>query len=115
MTDESIFAYGFDSKGNGILLFGKAISEYIKSDALAWMHFDLTNANAQSWIRKELPYLDPFIAEALLAGETPPRMTQIEDGAILILRGVNFNPDEKQEDMVSIWMWSDTVRIITVQ
>ena len=115
MTDEAVFAFGLDGKGGGTPLRGEAISQHIKDDQLAWVHFDLNNEQAQKWIRKELSYLDPFVAEALLAEETRPRMTQLDDGTILILRGVNFNDDQKQEDMISIRMWIDANRIISVQ
>ena len=45
-------------------------------------HFD--------WLEKEIAYLDPFIIDALLADETRPRITPINDGIFMNLRGVNL-------------------------
>ena len=115
MNNQAVFAYGLDGNGGGKPLVGDAISEHIKEDQLAWVHFDLNNKDAHQWIRNELSYLDPFVAEALLAVETRPRMTQIDDGAILVLRGVNFNEEQKQEDMIATRIWIDGKRIISVQ
>lgn len=110
-----LLAYRFDGKGRGIPIAGKAISDSIKGRQLAWVHMDLTHPESRNWLDREIDYLDPFIRDALLAEETRPRMTQIEDGMLLILRGVNLNEESDPEDMVSIRMWIDAHRIISLQ
>ncbi|MGR3571134.1 zinc transporter ZntB, partial [Brevirhabdus sp.] len=49
------------------------------------------------------------------AEETRPRTTPIADGALMILRGVNLNEGAEPEDMVSIRLWVDAHRIISLQ
>jgi len=71
--------------------------------------------DTQQWLEKELDYLDPFVVTALIADETRPRMTQIGNGALIILRGVNLNTGADIEDMVSIRLFIDNDRIISVQ
>ena len=39
----------------------------------------------------------------------------IGDGALVILRGANTNTDQSPEDMISVRMWIDAHRIISVQ
>ena len=115
MSEHIFLAYGFDGKGGGTPLEGDAISQQIKDDALAWVHLDASHPDSKNWLEKEIAYLDPFIIEALLAEETRPRMTQIDDGVLLILRGVNLNENADPEDMVSIRLWVDKHRIISVR
>tara|TARA_R110000868_G_scaffold189695_4_gene433193 strand:- start:14931 stop:15902 length:972 start_codon:yes stop_codon:yes gene_type:complete len=115
MSGNILLAYNFDGKGGGKALEGDAISQQIKDDTLAWVHLDAQHPETKGWLENEISYLDPFIIEALLADETRPRMVQIGDGVLLILRGVNLNKDSSPEDMVSIRMWVDAHRIISVR
>lgn len=91
MSGHILLAYGFDGKGGGEALTGDAISKQIRDDKLAWVHMDANHSDTRTWLEKEIAYLDPFIIEALLADETCPRMTEIDGGVLLILRGVNLN------------------------
>ncbi|KEO58044.1 zinc transporter ZntB [Thioclava indica] len=90
------------------------ISAALRDDRLAWAHLDGTNPSAQSWIREELDYLDPQAVEALLDVDTRPRMSLAGDGLLVILRAINFNEGEDPEDMVSLRMYLDARRILTI-
>ena len=115
MGDHVLLAYTF-ANGKAEQLNGNAIANQIKStEHLSWVHMDANHPETKSWLEKEAEYLDPFIIEALLADETRPRMTQIDKGVLLILRGVNLNKDANPEDMVSIRLWIDEYRIISVR
>ena len=115
MKEHILLAYSIDTKGGGKPLTGSAISKQIKDDTLAWVHLDANHPDTRSWLKKEISYLDPFIIEALLAEETRPRMTQIDNGVLLILRGVNLNENADPEDMISIRLWVDQHRIISLR
>lgn len=115
MSGHILLAYGFDGKGGGTALNGKEISQHLEDDKLAWVHLDANDSKTPEWMQAEISYLDPFIIEAILAEETRPRLTEIGDGAIIILRGVNLNEEGDEEDMVSIRLWIDAHRIISVQ
>lgn len=114
-ADPYLFAYAFDGKGGGRPLEGDEVAKTIQSKALAWAHFDATHKGARRWLREEIDYLDPLVVEGLLADETRPRFAQFNDGVLLILRGVNLNENAEAEDMVSIRIWADAQRIISVQ
>lgn len=110
-----LYSAAITGDGHGQLLSKTEISDYIRADALAWVHLDGRQAEAREWIEREISYLDPLIVDALLAGETRPRLVEFEQGALMILRGVNLNQDAQPEDMVSIRLWVDAHRIISVQ
>lgn len=115
MNDSILLALTFDGKGKGTPLEGDAIAKTIKSKQLAWVHLDANHPDTKHWIEQETSYLDPYIADALLDDETRPRMTEIGNGILLILRGVNLNENADPEDMVSIRLWIDPHRIISVR
>ena len=59
--------------------------------------------------------IDPVYADALLAAETHPRAVSAGDCLLVILRGVNTAPDSDPEDMVSLRIWLEETRVISVR
>jgi zinc transporter len=111
-----LYAGTIDESGGGKPLGGGGVSKVTKGDsALAWVHLNVSDPASRQWLEKEVTYLDPIIVDALLAGETRPRILEFEAGVLLILRGVNLNEDAQPEDMVSIRLWVDEHRIISTQ
>ncbi|MGH1351881.1 MAG: zinc transporter ZntB [Methyloligellaceae bacterium] len=110
-----LYACTLDGNGNGHPLDEASMSEKVSSDELTWVHLDANSEAAQKWLRSEIPYLDSIIVDALLAEETRPRILEFEKGVLMILRGVNLNEDAQPEDMVSIRLWVDGSRIISVR
>ena len=115
MTSPILLAYDFDGVGGGKSVSDKAIARELKNEKLAWVHLDLSHPDTKPWLHKKISYLDPFVVDALVAEETRPRVAEIGDGALIILRGVNLNENADPEDMVSIRLWIDAERIISVQ
>ena len=117
MTEENaiIYAIKINGDGSGTKLEGDDISKLIKAEDLAWVHFDATHPGTRTWLENELQYLDPIIIDALLADETRPRIVEFPEGVLLILRGVNLNENSAPEDMVSIRLWIDEHRIISMR
>lgn len=90
------------------------LREVLEAEALGWVHLDGTQPQAESWITQHLDYLDPQAIEALLDKASRPRLTALGQGLMLILRVVNLNEGEDPEDMVSLRVWIDAHRIVTV-
>ncbi|MBG78112.1 MAG: zinc transporter ZntB [Alphaproteobacteria bacterium] len=105
----------FDGKGGATPLDGMAITQKVKEKSLAWVHLDANHQESREWLKRELNYLDPLVVEALVADETRPRVAQFQGGVLLILRGVNLNEGADPEDMVSLRVWVDDSRIISLQ
>ena len=77
-----------------------------------WAHLDL--GADQDWLRRKAG-LDAVVVQSLLANETRPRCTVHESGLMMTLRGVNLNPESQSEDMVSLRVWVEKGRLITVR
>ncbi len=109
------FSYAFTPEGKATKLDVERVSEELKNEGLAWVHLDANEEATKEWLEREVNYLDHLIIDALIAEETRPRVIEFESGLLIILRGVNLNQNSEAEDMVSIRMWVDGDRIITVQ
>jgi zinc transporter len=79
-----------------------------------WVHLDYSSEASRNWLEMESK-VGALVAEALLSEETRPRTTLIGDAVLLSLRGVNLNPGEEPEDMVSIRMCVTGHRIISTR
>lgn len=114
-TEAIIFGWTFDGKGGGRRLAPEETAEEIRNAGLSWVHLNATDDGARIWLQAEAKYLDDIILDALLADETRPRVLDVGSGMLLILRGVNMNPDSDPEDMVSLRIWIDEERIISIE
>lgn len=110
-----IHACTLEGNGGGVDLEGIAISEAIKDERLAWVHLDANKPESREWLQTEISYLDNIIIDALLAEETRPRILEFGEGALMILRGMNLSADARPEDMISIRLWIDAHRIISIE
>jgi len=115
VSDPVLLSYSLDRSGGGVALHDGAISRLLKDDQLAWAHLNAEHPDTAAWLRREVGYLNDFVVNALLADETRPRILPIGEGVLLILRGVNLNENASPEDMVSIRLWIDPHRIISLQ
>ncbi len=109
-----ICAYGFDSSGVATALDGAALGAWREDDGWHWVHLDRTSEETEPWLR-DAANLDELAIEALLQEETRPRCVSIGNGLLVILRGVNLNVGADPEDMVSIRLWIDEKRVISLR
>jgi len=112
--DGLVVSYLLDGNGGGEQVGWETIRGWKPDDGLLWVHLNRDSADSRKWLTQESG-LDPLVAEALLAESTRPRSAQLRDGVMLFLRGVNLNPGADPEDMVSIRLWLDGNRIISVR
>ena len=83
-----------------------------ESPGYRWVHLDLNHDAARTWIEA---HTDAVVAESLTLEESRPRCVAHDNGVLLILRGVNMNPDSDPEDMVSIRLWVCSHLIVSVR
>lgn len=112
-----LFSYCLDGKGGATRLdIQNNINQIDNTNQkIIWTHLDAKNPQTKEWLNQELGSLDPFISDALIVEETRPRFIQINDGMLIILRGMNPNKEANPEDMISIRLWIDKTRIISTR
>ncbi len=105
MNDVVVFSLALNGEGG--------YTEASDTDNPNWVHLDCSLGNA------EQPLvgmgLEPRVAESMVRSDTRPRTVTTEDGLLVVLRGVNTNPGADPEDMVSLRMWIERDRLITVR
>lgn len=80
---------------------------------LLWVNLDRNSPAARDWLERSSG-LDSLTVEALLQEDTRPRLASQGGGLLIILRGVNLNPGADPEDMVSIRLWMDAGRVVSL-
>ncbi len=105
-----------------ILLDGQGGARHISMDAegdrklpdgaILWVHVRQSSGEDGAWLSALGG--DAIVASALMAEETRPRCTLYQGGVLMNLRGVNLEPGEEPEDMVSLRIWAGPARIITL-
>lgn len=109
-----IFALSLDGQGGGKEIDWNAIKTWSQEKNVLWVHLDYTENDTKNWLYDDSG-IDPVILAALTAEETRPRSLVHKDGMLIILRGVNLNPDTDPNDMVSIRCWIEQNRLVTLR
>ena len=91
-----------------------ALEAVLAEETPGWVHLNAADPEAGQWIGSALGYLPHTVREALVAAGSRPRATRIGDGVLLILRGLNTNPDQEPEDMVSLRIWVQGERVVSL-
>ncbi|SDG10524.1 zinc transporter ZntB [Phytopseudomonas seleniipraecipitans] len=80
-----------------------------------WLHWDRGHPQTQSWLRRDSG-LNEFACDLLLEENTRPRALPLPNDELLVfLRGVNLNPGAEPEDMVSVRIFAEARRIISLR
>jgi zinc transporter len=79
-----------------------------------WFHLDRTHPDAARWLTEDAG-LEELVVEELTAPSTRPRLSRFGAGVLIGLRGVNLNEGAEPEDMISLRMWADETRLISLR
>ncbi|AJD48368.1 magnesium transporter [Isoalcanivorax pacificus W11-5] len=109
-----VHAVLLDGRGGARTLDWEGVCQWEPSQGLLWVHLDYTADASSVWLyeQKDVPAL---VSDALLAQETRPRVTMMQEGLLVYLRGVNLNPGAEPEDMIAIRLWVTPGRVISTQ
>lgn len=113
--DFIVFACRLNGDGAATPLEKGDLPKELNNNSPTWVHLRADHPDTRPWLEQYVGDLDHIILDALLAEETRPRVTEYEQGAMMILRGVNLNENAQPEDMVSVRIWIDQYRIITLR
>ncbi len=112
--DGLIFACLLDGNGGAERVGWEAVESWTASRPPIWLHVNGASERVRQWLGSDGGLTEPT-AGAMLSSESRPRVFHGSKGFVAILRGVNLNPGSEIEDMVSLHMWSDGNRLITVR
>ncbi len=108
MSDVFLHKLGLDGEGGAKKL------ETPEADGIVWLHMDRRDEQAREWLQNESG-LDEIVVRALLAHESRPRSMMFGRGFIVNFRAINLNPGSEPDDMISIRVWMEENRIITLR
>jgi zinc transporter len=114
------FALLLDGHGGCKQLDMAQVSGLIPDEGVIWLHLERNHPSAAEWVNRDSD-LDPMVKEALLEEESRPRVEPIDDGLLIILRGVcATSPDESEVkpaniDLVPLHLWVDGNRIVSLR
>lgn len=103
-----------DRNGSAKTIGPADIEKWRPEDGLIWLHLDVGERPPRAWLRDTIG-LESQVVEALTADETRPRSLNVGEGLLTVLRGVNTNPSDNPEDMVSIRLWIERDRIVSTR
>jgi zinc transporter len=117
-TDQDVpaflYSYLLQPDGHGVKLDAAEVARWTPADGDLWLHLDITNPDARQWLERDSG-VPAHAAKSLLAIETRPRTLVMDDGLLIVLRGVNTNPGEDPEDMVAVRVWVEPHRVVSAR
>jgi zinc transporter len=107
------FACVLDGRGGARAVDWAGIRAWRRGDGVLWVHLERCDP-AAAWLRSESE-IDQLICDALLADESRPRVEDIGDGLLAVLRGVNRTPPDQPTELVPIHVWVDGHRLVSMR
>ena len=108
-----IFAKVLDEKGGALL--HSELSDVSNTTKPLWLHFDANHPDTVNTIRQTCPDIDEYTLQAILDEDARPRLLQLDNGVLIILRGINHNTGEEPEDMIAVRFWITDKRLISLR
>lgn len=111
------FALVFDGKGGCRTLDWDGIAKWSPGQGFLWIHIERDDPTAQEWVHTKSG-IGGLVALTLLAEESRPRISDIEEALVIVLRGVNLDQerDENGEaELVPIHIWAEANRVVTLR
>jgi zinc transporter len=109
-----VFAYHLNGHGGAEIMEPSQVSQGELPREPYWVHLALDDAGTRHWLEHHAK-LEENVIDALMVDQPRPRVAETDEGSVIVFRGINFNADEEPEDMVSIRMFIDKHRIISVR
>lgn len=108
------FAALLDRHGGCTDLDWNGIARWRPEDGFLWIHLERDDPTAAAWI-KDHSGIDPLVGLALLAEESRPRVEDVDDSLLVVLRGVNVGEESGDAELVPIHVWAEPDRLISLR
>ena len=112
--DGLISAYVLDGAGGATGVDAAGVAAWSADDGPLWLHLERKHPQTEKWLH-ESSGLGDLVVNALLAADARPRCTPQPGGLIVVLRGVNLNAGAEPDDMISVRLWIDGNRMISLR
>ncbi len=112
--DGLISALVLDGNGGARVTDAAGVDTWSADDGPLWLHLERKHPRSECWLREDSG-LSGLVVDALLADDARPRCTPHSGGLVVVLRGVNLNPGAEPDDMISLRLWIDTHRVISLR
>ena len=111
-----LFGRVLDGKGGGRPIAWDEVQDWhpAAEGEVLWIHLLRTHPGVEQWLKDALGMPEPT-AELLTSDATRPRAFREGGALVATLRGINFNPGAEPEDMLSMQLWSDGLRVVTLR
>ena len=100
-----VFALKLDGEGGA--------TELQNPSECDWVHIDYSYSETQATLHSL--NLSDQVIDSLTREDTRPTVSVSKSGTLLLLRGINLNPASDPEDMVSLRLWIEQGRLISVR
>lgn len=108
------FAALLDRSGGCTDLDWEGVARWRPEDGFLWIHLERDDPTAARWLREQSG-IDPLVSLALLAEESRPRVEDVDDSLMVVLRGVNVNDETGEPELVPIHVWAEPNRLISLR
>lgn len=85
-----------------------------RQEEVLWLHLQRDRPGLKDWLLGKLQLPGPT-AGLLVSDQTRPRAFREGEVLVATLRDLNFNPGAEPEDMISMQLWSDGQRVLTLR
>lgn len=110
-----VFALLLDGLGGATPLTMDEVEQWKEEDGFLWLHFDSSAQETKDYML-EKSGIQPLVLDSLLDDEEDrPRCMSFGDNLMLFLRAINLNVGEEPDDMISLRMWEEKKRLITLR
>lgn len=103
-----------DGEGGARSVDWDGVRSWKPEQGVLWLHLHYGREDARAWLLEESG-IDPISCAALMASETRPRSAVKKDALLVNLRGVNLNPGAQPDDMISLRLWLERDRVVTLR
>lgn len=110
ISQANCFVHGLALEGDGSGSSLEAPGAFKKP---VWLHLDYSEDDCESVLRTL--GVPPNAIDALVRINTRPRTILEGAGLVIFLRAINLNPGSDPDDMVSLRMWIEHDRLITIR
>ncbi len=111
-----LFGRVLDGKGGARAIGWEEAQHWVPQtpDKLLWVHLWRTQPGVVEWLEGGLGLSGPT-ARLLTSDDTRPRAFREGNALVATLRAINVNPGADPEDMVSMQLWCDGTRLVTLR